>query len=240
MSFENAELTKIALNSYCTLKITFANVLAEICEKFPGGNVTDVTSALGFDSRIGNKYLKGGLSYGGPCFPRDNKAFAWTANKMGVSLMLATRTDEVNEFHRTKRIPEKLISILAESNGRTIAVLGLTYKADTTLVEESAAMSVIEALAKEKINIQVFDPAGMKEAEPLLRKYPNVIFSETALDCLKDAELCFIASPWKEFSKLSVDDFKNNMKKPVIFDAWNLFEFGNEKELDYRQIGKHS
>lgn len=239
MSFENAELTKIALNSYCTLKITFANVLADICEKFPGGNVNVVSQALGFDTRIGHRYLKGGLSYGGPCFPRDNKAFAWTASKFGVTQMLALKTDEVNEFHRTSRIPEKLLSILAEKKGNAIAILGLTYKADTTLVEESAAISVIKALAAKNIQITVFDPAGFPDAKKLLSKYPNIIFSENAKDCIKGSDLCFIAAPWKEFKNLSKKDFTELMKNPVIFDAWSLYDFDSEKDIDYRQIGKH-
>ena len=112
MSFYNAELTKIALNSYCTLKITFANTLAEICENMPGGNVDHVTDALGDDSRIGRKYLKGGLSYGGPCFPRDNRAFAKSAEKFGCNTPLAVRTDQINDYHRNERIPNKLLTIL--------------------------------------------------------------------------------------------------------------------------------
>ena len=240
MTFENAELTKIALNSYCTLKITFANVLAEICEKFPGGNVNAVTQALGFDTRIGHRYLKGGLSYGGPCFPRDNKAFAWTASKLGVTHSLALKTDEVNNFHRDNRIPAKLLSILKEKKADSIAVLGLTYKADTTLVEESAAISVIKTLAKENIKISVYDPAGMNEGKAALSDCENVIFKESAKDCIKGADLCFIASPWKEFGELTKGDFKSLMKSPVVFDAWSMFDFASEKEIDYRQIGKYS
>jgi UDPglucose 6-dehydrogenase len=239
MSFENAELTKIALNSYCTLKITFANIIADICEKIPGGNSNVVTTALGFDTRIGNKYLKGGLSYGGPCFPRDNKAFAWTAGQFGVLHTLAIKTDEVNDFHRTLRIPEKLLSILAEKKGTTISVLGLTYKADTTLVEESAAISVIKTLARNNIKISVYDPAGLPDAKIVLKEFSNVIYSESAKACIKDSDLCFIAAPWKEFKELTKNDFVEQMKTPVIFDGWNMLNFESEKNIDYRQIGKH-
>lgn len=239
MTFENAELTKIALNSYCTLKITYANVLAEICEKFPGGDVDVVTAALGSDSRVGKKYIKGGLSYGGPCFPRDNKAFAWTALKYGVSYMLASTTDDINNFHRSERIPLKISALLNEKKGSKIAVLGLTYKADTTLVEESAAISVVRSLAEQNISLTVYDPAGMKEAKSELQQFPNVLFATDALSCLSDADLCFIASPWKEFASLTKEDFKR-MKQPVILDAWNLLDFSLEKDIDYRQIGKYS
>jgi UDPglucose 6-dehydrogenase len=239
MTFENAELTKIALNSYCTLKITFANVIAEICEKFPGGDANTVTKALGFDTRIGPRYLKGGLSYGGPCFPRDNKAFAWTAGKLGVSHTLALKTDEVNEFHRSSRIPEKLLAILEEKKGDHLAILGLTYKADTTLVEESAAISAIRSLAKKNIRISVYDPAGLPEAKIALKEFSNIVFATGLEECIKGADLCFIASPWKEFTKLKENDFITLMKNPVIFDAWSMFSFGPGNKVDYRQIGKH-
>jgi UDPglucose 6-dehydrogenase len=238
MSFENAELTKIALNSYCTLKITFANVLADVCEKFPGGNVNVVTEALGFDTRIGHRYLKGGLSYGGPCFPRDNKAFAWTANKYGVSNTLALKTDEINNYQRDVRIPEKLLSLLKGKPGGKIAILGLTYKANTTLVEESAAISVVKKLAKNNFQICVYDPAGLPSAKQELKGFKTIFYSEDAKECLKDADLCFIASPWKEFISLTKNDFFEQMKNPIIFDGWDLFDFESEKDIDYHQIGK--
>lgn len=238
MSIENAELTKIALNSFCTLKITFANVIADICEKLPQGDADAVTTALGFDSRIGKKYLKGGLSYGGPCFPRDNKAFAWTASKLGVSQTLALKTDEINNFHRDTRIPEKLFQLLKEKNARHIAVLGLTYKADTTLVEESAAISVIKRLSHENIEISVYDPAGMPDGRKALKDLKNVQFKENARDCIKGADLCFIASPWKEFATITKAEFKTLMATPLIFDAWNLLDLASEKDIEYQQIGK--
>ncbi|GAH09539.1 unnamed protein product, partial [marine sediment metagenome] len=110
MSWENAELTKIALNAYITMKITFANKLAEICEKLEGGNVDAVTQAIGLDSRIGGKYLKGGLGYGGPCFPRDNRAFARAASRLGVEAPLALMVDRVNrrQVERVLKIVETL------------------------------------------------------------------------------------------------------------------------------------
>jgi len=135
MNFCNAELAKIALNSYCTLKITFANILAEICEEMDGGDVDIVCDAIGDDIRVGRKYLKGGLSYGGPCFPRDNRAFAFSASKFGVTNSLAGKTDEINDYHKSKRIPEKIMGIMREKKTDELAVLGLTYKKDTTLVE---------------------------------------------------------------------------------------------------------
>lgn len=237
MNFYNAELTKIALNSYCTLKITFANVLAEICEHLPGGDVDVVTNALGDDTRIGRKYLKGGLSYGGPCFPRDNRAFSWTASKVGIKNVIAQKTDEINNYHRNIRIPQKLIGLLKSVKGNKIAILGLTYKADTTLIEESAAIYIIKALYNEGIEISVYDPAGMPEAKTELSQYDKINYAENPLECLENADLCFIASPWSEFKLIPSSVFISKMKHPVLFDAWNLFNFDKESGIEYNKIG---
>lgn len=239
MNFYNAELTKIALNSFCTLKITFANTIAELCEKMPGGNADEVTSALGADSRIGKKYIKGGLSYGGPCFPRDNRALSHAAERFGCKTPLAQLTDELNDYHRNTRIPEKILALLKKKNTDKLSILGLTYKKDTTLVEESAAISIIKSLIKENVKIKVYDPAGMDEAKIELEDYGNIEFSKSTEACVENSEIVFIASPWDEFKNLSEDFFIQSMKeKPVIFDAWSIYPFENSKNLQYIEIGK--
>jgi len=237
MNFYNAELTKIALNSYCTLKITFANILAEICEHLPGGNVDIVTNALGDDTRIGRKYLKGGLSYGGPCFPRDNRAFAWIASKVGVKNVIAQKTDDINNYHRNVRIPQKLIGILRSVKGNKIAILGLSYKADTNLFEESAALFIIKALYNEGVEINVYDPACISEAKRELVDCNNIFYAKNVNECLENTNLCFVASPWEEFKKISSLVFVNKMKNAIVFDAWNLFNFDKESGIDYLKIG---
>ncbi len=241
MNFYNAELTKIALNSYCTLKITFANTLAEICEKMPGGNVDQVTDALGDDPRIGRKYLKGGLSYGGPCFPRDNRAFAKSAEKFGCTTPLAVRTDQINDYHRNERIPNKLLALMKEHKTNKLSILGLSYKTDTQLVEESAAISIINALIKEDIQLSIYDPAGMEEAKKDITDFDKVHFANSAKKCLSGAKICFIATPWQEFKTLSKQDFLQTMeKKPIIFDGWNIYSFENDNDINYIRIGKES
>ena len=238
MNFYNSELTKIALNAYCTLKITFANCIAEVCEKIVGGDIDVVTNALGDDIRIGRKYLKGGLSYGGPCFPRDNRAIAHSAAKFGVNLRQQKLTDELNDYHRYERIPTILLNILREKDTNKLSILGLTYKPDTTVVEESAAIRIINKLLKEDIRITVYDPAGMEEAQKEIDYPEKVEFADTALECIRDSKLCFIATPWDEFKKITNDDFLKATKEPTIFDAWGLYSFKQEDGIDYRQIGK--
>jgi UDPglucose 6-dehydrogenase len=241
MNFYNAELTKIALNSYCTLKITFANTLAEICENMPGGNVEQVTDALGDDPRIGRKYLKGGLSYGGPCFPRDNRAFAKSAKKFGCTTPLAVETDQINDYHRNERIPNKLLALMREHKTKKLSILGLTYKIDTQLVEESAAISIINALIKEDIQLSIYDPAGMEESKKEIAEFDKIHFAKSAKECISGAKVCFIATPWKEFESLSKEDFLNSMSdNPTILDGWNLYTFENDTDIKYIQIGKES
>lgn len=240
MNFYNAELTKIALNSYCTLKITFANILAEICEKMPGGNVDQVTDALGDDPRIGNKYLKGGLSYGGPCFPRDNRAFAKAAEKFGCTTPLSVRTDQINDYHRNERIPNKLLALMKKYKTNKLSILGLSYKTDTQLVEESAAISIINALIKDDVQLSIYDPAGMEEAKTEITDLDKITFADSAKECLLGAKICFIATPWQEFKDLSKQDFLQTMSKnPVIFDGWNIYLFENDTDINYIRIGKN-
>lgn len=241
MNFYNAELTKIALNSYCTLKITFANTLAEICENMPGGNVDQVTDALGDDPRIGRKYLKGGLSYGGPCFPKDNRAFTKSADSFGCTTPLAVRTDQINDYHRNERIPNKLLALMKEHKTKKLSILGLSYKIDTQLVEESAAISIINALIKEDVQLSVYDPAGMEDAKKEITDLDKIHFADSAENCLSGAKICFIATPWQEFKALSKQDFLNTMSEnPIIFDGWSLYPFENADDIKYIQIGKES
>lgn len=237
MNLHNAELSKIALNSFCTLKITFANVLAEICENLPGGDVEVVTNAIGDDKRVGKKYIKGGLGYGGPCFPRDNRAFSFSAEKYGITNTFSHKTDEINNYHKNKRIPLKIEKILKSFNTDSLSILGLTYKKNTTLVEESAPIHIIRELLKKGIKVKVYDPEGNEKARKEFRNLEEVQFRDSAIECIKGTKVCFIGTPWDEFKKLKEEDFSNNMENPIIFDAWGLYSF-TDKSIQYVKVGK--
>src|SRR3989344_3435821 len=172
MNFVNAEIAKIALNSYITTKISFANTLAQICERVPDGDVDQVTAAIGLDKRVGNKYLKGALPYGGPCFPRDNRAFSSFAKKVGVQASLAKATDLVNE-NMIAQIVKKVEKTATNKNSK-IAILGLAYKPDTDVAEESAGVKVANLLSKKDVKIYVWDPKAMTKAKELLS--PKILF----------------------------------------------------------------
>ena len=162
MNFVNAELTKISVNTFVTTKISYANMLAEMCETLPGAEVDVGTSAIGCDSRIGRKYLKGALGYGGPCFPRDNIAFSALARANGVPALLAEATDQVNR-RQVERLVELVVSRIPK-NG-TAGVLGLSYKPETEVVEESQGLDLAQRLLKRGVRVIAFDPAAMNNAK---------------------------------------------------------------------------
>ena len=179
MSLENAELTKIAINAYVTTKITFANMLAEICERIPGGDIDVVSDALGTDSRIGRKYLTGALGYGGPCFPRDNVALGFFARTVGTRAELAETTEQANRGLADK-IVRQLRGLIGRGN--SIAVLGLAYKPNSHVIEESQGIFLARALSKAGARVVAYDPlAGAAARDALL--YSAVVL-DSAAACL--------------------------------------------------------
>src|ERR1035438_3914557 len=162
MNYVNAELTKLSVNTFVTTKISYANMLAEVCETLPGADVDTVTSAIGCDTRIGQKYLKGALGYGGPCFPRDNKAFSALARANGAPALLAEATDAMNR-RQVPRLAELILSRLPE-NG-TAGILGLSYKPDTGVIEESQGVALAKYLLQSGAKVVVYDPEAMDNAK---------------------------------------------------------------------------
>lgn len=232
----NAELAKISLNAFITMKISFANTLAELCERIPGGDAEAVSRLLGFDSRIGRKYLSGALAYGGPCFPRDNKAFSSFAKMIGCNARLAEATDKENE-HQNERIAEFVKQRVGEVRDKSIAILGLTYKPDTDVIKESAAIKIANTLLQGGAILLVYDPAGMENARKVLGE-KNIRYAGSAKECLQDANFCILATPWNEFKSLKPEDFTASMKQPVLLDCWRIFdrfEFG--QKIEYLAVG---
>lgn len=231
----NAELAKISLNAYVTMKITFANMLAEMCERIPDGDIDVVSKMLGFDSRIGRKYLSGGLSYGGPCFPRDNKAFSSFAGRIGCRAKLSEVTDEVNR-DQINRVIHLLKQKLGEIKDKDVAVLGLTYKPNTDVIEESASLKIAETLVREGAKLAVYDPAGMENAKSVLGE--GVKYARSVDECLEGAEFCILATPWEEFRSLKPEEFTGKMKRPVLLDCWRFFNRAEfSRKLEYLAIG---
>lgn len=237
MSWENAELAKISLNSYCTMKITFANVIGEICENMPGGDADAVLRAIGSDTRIGHRYLKPGLAWAGPCFPRDNSAFSKVARDYGVVNTLSETNDAINHYHRSVRILNYVKKYIRRSDATKIAVLDLSYKEDTPITEESVSVRLIKGLMGQGVEVIVYDPLAMENARKELPE--GVIFADSMLSCIRGQVICFVATPHSEFKTLSPDDIRLNMgKDPVILDAWNIFPNSMEG-ISVKKIGKN-
>ena len=198
-SIVNAELTKIAINCFLTTKISFANTLGELCEKLPNANANTITSILGLDHRINAGFLKAGLGYGGPCFPRDNKAFTFLAKQLVCQSWLAEATDKVNAI-QVDRIIEKVKNILRRKG--TVAVLGLAYKPNTEIVEASQSLEVAKYLSDLGYKVKVYDPQAINQAKKILGD--SVIYCNSLQKCVENTDLCIVATPWKEFEHLEV------------------------------------
>jgi UDPglucose 6-dehydrogenase len=217
MSLENAELTKISVNTFVTTKITFANMLAEICEKLPGGDVDVVTNALGLDSRIGRKYLTGSIGYGGPCFPRDNVALSYIAGQLGVKARLAETTDSMNRAVAEK-VSSRILPMIKP--GATVAVLGLSYKPFSHVTEESQGVYVAKQLSNRGLRVVAFDPmSGEMALEEIRRK---IVVLDSIEECLAQAEAILITTPDPAFKNLTAASFKNDWAEVLVFDFWRL------------------
>lgn len=218
MNFVNAELTKISVNTFVTTKISYANMLAEVCERVPGADAEVVAAAIGLDSRIGRKYLKGALGYGGPCFPRDNKAFARFAELHDVDATLAKATDQVNH-RQVARLAGRILDAAAE--GERVAILGMSYKPDTEVIEESQGVMLAQTLARAGMKVSVYDPVAMQNARRVLGG--SVEFAASMDACVAEAAVVVIATPWRDFSRLAPASLAvEGAHRTVIFDWWRL------------------
>jgi UDPglucose 6-dehydrogenase len=214
MTFVNAELAKISVNAYVTMKISFANMLAALCEQLPGGDVDKVTGALALDGRIGPRYLKGAVGYGGPCFPRDNQALAYVARELGYPAPFAEATDAFNRG-LLDRLAAKVREHLPVDG--TVAVLGLSYKPDTNVVEEAQGLLLAARLAQSGCRVVVFDPVAMEAASRSLGE--TVIYAESLDEAVASADVIFITNPDPAFAEL---DPARLQGRTIVIDAWRM------------------
>jgi len=233
MNFVNAEITKLAVNTYITTKISYANMLARLCEKLPGADVNAVTDALGMDTRIGAKYLKGAVSYGGPCFPRDNRALAALAGRVGASSGLAEATDNFNRA----QIRSLAEMVMAHRSGEeTVGILGLTYKPNTDVVEEAFGFLLAQELSSANLPVLVYDP--LADAVQALSAHKNVRFAKSTEDCIAQAGVVVLATPWQEFGQVPAEKWARAGKPRVVIDCWRaLGHLKESKGVCYVRLG---
>jgi UDPglucose 6-dehydrogenase len=233
MNIVNAELTKISVNTFVTTRLSYANMLAEICECIPGCDVDVITSALGLDSRIGPKYLKGAVGYGGPCFPRDNVAFAYLARQLGKVATLAEATHEVNK-RQVPRLIDHILSQLPE--GGKVGILGLAYKPDTDVIDESQGVELAHSLIAKGVPVGVYDPAAMDNARVVLGD--SALFASSVEECIRQSDVIIIATPWEEFKHIQPAHLSHHSSCPIILDCWRILERRKFKDVaKYMTIG---
>lgn len=216
---ESAELIKYASNAFLATKVTFINEIADLCEKV-GADVQIVAKGMGLDNRIGRKFLHAGPGYGGSCFPKDTLALMRTGRDKGVVMRLVETTIDVNN-QRKKHMVERVVAAFDGSvAGKTLAVLGVTFKPNTDDMRESVSLDVIPALQKSGATIRAYDPAGMREAAPLL---PKVVWCEGAYETMDKADGVIILTEWNEFRALDFKQMRQCLRQPVLVDLRNIY-----------------
>jgi UDPglucose 6-dehydrogenase len=233
MSLENAELAKIAVNSFVTMKISFANMLAEFCEKLPGGDVDVVSDALGMDKRIGRKYLTGGFGFGGPCFPRDNVALDFMGTELGVDSRLLKTNDE---FNRTlsQRFVAKLQRILPK--GANVAVLGLAYKPLSHVIEESPGIYLCKALSEAGFRVIGHDILAAPYAEQALKM--SALVTDDLGEALQDADAVIVTTTDDAYAGLRAEALIQQKQQIVVVDIWRkLSHISAHPRIKYVPVG---
>ncbi len=227
---ETAELIKYASNSFLAVKISFVNELSQLCEKV-GADVKMVAKGMGLDQRIGAKFLHTGPGYGGSCFPKDTRALLTIAAERGVDLGIVNAAVNANE-HQKDRIVEKISSGMGTLKGKTIAVLGLSFKPNTNDMREAPAVHIIEKLLKEKAVIRAFDPAALEDAKAVLGR--KIKYAGNSYDCVKGADAVVIVTEWNEFRNLDLVKIRKLLKMPYFFDLRNIYEPEKMKKLGFK------
>ena len=212
MSITSAELTKISVNSYVTAKISFTNQLRMIAEQFADTDIHAILDAIGSDSRIGKKYLRAGLSYGGPCFPRDNRLVAYAARQVGLRAPLAEATDAVNEMSKEQLALQAGACV---KQGEAVAVLGMAYRPDTYIVEESAGLHIAQQLKRQGCRVIVHDYASNTKNSPSLLEF-EVLADPAKLKNDRSVKAVVICCPWDGYRKLALP------KGAKVFDPWGV------------------
>lgn len=234
---ETAELTKYAANAFLAMKVTFINEMADLCEKV-GGNIHDVARGMGLDQRIGNRFLSPGPGYGGSCFPKDTRALTAIAQDAGAPTRLVEATVAINETRKTGMAERIIAQAGGTLEGRTVGVLGLTFKPDTDDMREAASLPILARLHEAGATLQVFDPEGMDAARTLLPQ--GVRYCEDALAAAQDADIVVVLTEWNMFRALDPIRLRSAMRGNAIADLRNIWspDLMREAGFNYSSIGR--
>jgi UDPglucose 6-dehydrogenase len=234
---ETAELTKYAANSFLAMKVTFINEMADLCEKI-GADVHDVARGIGLDGRIGRKFLHPGPGYGGSCFPKDTLALSRIAQDWGAPSRLVETTVAVNDARKAGMAARVVAACGGSVRGKTIAVLGLTFKPETDDMRDAPSLPIVHRLVEEGARIRAFDPEGMAQARPMLPD--GVYYAADASDALLGAHALVLVTEWNEFRSLSPARLAEALRDRVVIDLRNVFDpvAMQQAGLDYHSVGR--
>lgn len=237
VSRRSAEMIKYASNDFLALKISYMNDIANLCE-LVGANVVDVAEGMSYDDRIGANFLRAGIGYGGSCFPKDTKALKYLAKQHGYKLRTVEAAVDVNTDQKTKLF-KKASDRMITFAGLKIAILGLTFKPGTDDLREAPSIDNVELLLKNGANnIYAYDPVGQENFKKL---YPTQInYVKTPEEALKEANICFIFTEWKEIKQINPEEYKKLMKTPLVYDGRNIYSIEEMKKngIEYYSIGR--
>ncbi|HWZ45688.1 MAG TPA: nucleotide sugar dehydrogenase [Candidatus Saccharimonadales bacterium] len=236
-SATSAELIKHASNAFLAMKISFINAVANLCER-TGADIEEVTHGIGADTRIGPKFFRAGLGYGGSCFPKDVSAFRTLAKELGHELPLLDEVVRINEQQR-KLFVAKVRAALGNLRGMQVAALGLAFKGGTDDIRESPALAVVESLLAEGCGVAAFDPAAMQRVQAGIRR-ANLSYAADPYDAAKSADALLILTDWEQFANLDLKRIKLQLRRPLIVDGRNLYraEEMSLHGLEYHSIGR--
>ena len=229
-----AELIKYAANAFLAVKISFINQMSDLCDAV-GANVQQVAKGMGLDNRIGSKFLHAGPGYGGSCFPKDTLALSKTAHDNGAPVSIVDTVIEVNDRRKEAMVDRIIKACKGSVDGKTIAILGLTFKPNTDDMRDAPSLVIIPGLQKAGATIRAYDPEGMEEAGELLS---NVEYAGDAYECLEGADATVIVTEWNQFRALDLDRVTSLMKSPTIVDLRNIYPLEEVGDIDYHSIGR--
>jgi UDPglucose 6-dehydrogenase len=237
-STKSAEIIKHASNAFLALKISFINAVSNLCEA-TNANVEQVARGMGLDTRIGPKFLRPGIGYGGSCFPKDVAAFRSVADQLGIDFNLLTEVEKIN-VQQKKRFVSKVRSALWNLRGKKLGVLGLAFKGDTDDIRESPAIEIVRMLVSEGCSITAFDPAAIERTQQVLPASNNVRYAADAYEAATDADALLILTDWQEFADLDLRRMNQSLRYPIIIDGRNLYDPAvmNDYGFTYLSVGR--
>ncbi len=237
-SRESAELAKYAANAFLAMKISFINEIADVCEAV-GGNVQEVASAIGADRRIGDKFLHPGPGYGGSCFPKDVSALIRTAREVKAPVSIIEAVQRVNDERKIAMASRIQEAAGGELRGKTVAVLGVTFKPNTDDMRDAPSLVIVPLLQERGARVAAYDPQGERHGRPLL---PHVKWAKSAMEAVEGADIVVVLTEWNEFRALDLAEVKRRMRGRLMVDTRNIYPLGDPKAagLDYVSIGRPS